>query len=66
MIKQISEMTVAELRDAGFAVVIFTTDELRGASVGRVEDRLIELGWGEDDCLGDVEDEDEEGLDEAP
>jgi len=36
---------IEALRDRGFAVVVFTPEELQGAESGRVEDRLVELGW---------------------
>lgn len=39
------------LRDRGFAVVVFTPEELRGADVGLAQDRLIELGWDVIDAL---------------
>lgn len=42
---------VRSLRDAGFAVCIFTPDELRGAKPGHVEDRLVERGWDVIDCI---------------
>ncbi len=47
----IRELTT-QLRDHGAAVVVFTEEELRGAPSDRVEDRLIELGWGVINCLG--------------
>jgi hypothetical protein len=34
------------LRMRGFAVIAWTPKELRDADPERVEDRLIELGWG--------------------
>ena len=33
------------LRAKGYAVVVFTPEELAGARRNRVEDRLVELGW---------------------
>lgn len=36
---------IALMRERGAAVVVFTPSELRGASVSRVEDRMIEFGW---------------------
>lgn len=39
------------LRERGFAVVVFTPEELRGADVDRVQDRLIEQGWDVIDAL---------------
>lgn len=41
------------LRDRGYAVVVFTPQELRGAKTRHVEDRLIELGWDVIDVLAD-------------
>jgi len=49
--KSVSEMTMNELRDAGYAVIVWTPEELRGASARRVEDRSIELGWEVIDLL---------------
>jgi predicted CoA-binding protein len=37
--------TIKELKDEGYAVVLFNPEELEGAESDRVEDRLIELGW---------------------
>jgi hypothetical protein len=34
-----------QLKDKGFAVVIITPEELKGANADDVEDRLIELSW---------------------
>ena len=36
---------INELKNQGYAVVLFTPEELDGAEADRVEDRLIELGW---------------------
>jgi hypothetical protein len=33
------------LRDLGYAVIVWTPDELRGVDPARVEDRSIEIGW---------------------
>lgn len=33
-----------ELSDEGYAVIIWTPEELRGVSANKVEDRSIELG----------------------
>lgn len=51
--------TVQELYDEGYAVILFTPEELAGADSGRVEDRLIELGW---DIIHDLKPNDEEEL----
>ena len=47
-----------EMRSEGFAVVIFTPDELRGAEQDSVEDRLVELGWDVIDALATEPDPD--------
>jgi hypothetical protein len=39
--------------------VVFTPEELRGASPKRVEDRLIERGWDVIDLLADPTDEED-------
>lgn len=36
---------IASLRDKGYAVIVWTPEELKEASSQRVEDRSIELGW---------------------
>jgi len=48
---------IRDMRNRGFAVVVFTTEELKGASSDGVEDRLIELGWEVIDALRTEEDE---------
>ena len=49
-----AEFTVLNgLRDRGYAVVVFTPQELRGAKTRHVEDRLVELGWEVIDVLAD-------------
>ena len=42
---------IRALRDEGHAVVIFNSEELRGAGSDDVESRLVELGWDVIDCL---------------
>lgn len=39
------QAVIAELRNRGFAVIIWHPDELAGASRKHVEDRSVELGW---------------------
>lgn len=46
---------IQELRIKGFAVTIFTPEELRGASPDSVEDIMIERGWDVINCLADEE-----------
>lgn len=41
----INDLTVNELRDQGYAVVVFSLDELSGASPGIVEESMTETGW---------------------
>lgn len=36
---------IGELRDSGYAVVIFTPDELGDADPENLEDILVERGW---------------------
>lgn len=50
---------IEELRTLGYAVVLFTPEELEEADAGRVEDRLIEVGW---DVIFDLKPEAEEGV----
>jgi len=50
-----NEETVARLRELGYAVVVFSPNELKGASPDDVGSRLIELGWEVIDCLSDEE-----------
>ena len=45
------------LKDMGYAVVVFSPEELDGAEADRVEDRLIELGW---DIISDLKPETQE------
>jgi hypothetical protein len=40
-----------KMQRLGYAVVIFTPEELRGANPDHVEDRLVELGW---DVINDI------------
>lgn len=48
----------AKMRHAGYAVVCFTPEELRGADPDHVEDRLVELGW---DVIDNLANEPREG-----
>jgi len=36
---------IKEMRDAGMAVTVFTTDELKNADAGVVEDDMVMRGW---------------------
>ena len=38
------------LSENGYAVILWTPKELRDAAPGKVQDRLIELGWGVINC----------------
>jgi hypothetical protein len=40
-----------KMRHAGYAVICFTPEELRGSNPDHVEDRLVELGWEVIDTL---------------
>jgi hypothetical protein len=40
-----------KMQRLGYAVVIFTPEELRGANPDHVQDRLVELGW---DVINDI------------
>lgn len=50
---------IEELRTLGYAVVLFTPEELEEADAGRVEDRLVEVGW---DVIFDLKPEAEENV----
>lgn len=39
------QAVIANLKSRGFAVIIWTPEELAGASRKHVEDRGVELGW---------------------
>ena len=45
-----TQQSVEDLRNAGFAVVVFTPDELKEADPEHVESRLVELGNDVIDC----------------
>jgi hypothetical protein len=45
---------IEELRGRGFAVIIWTPEELAGASRKHVEDRSVELGWQVIEDLKDI------------
>lgn len=45
---------IAELRSRGFAVIIWTPEELAGASQKHVEDRSVELGFQVIEDLKDI------------
>ena len=42
---------IRALEEMGCCVVVFTPEELRGARVDRVQDRLTECGWDLIDML---------------
>jgi hypothetical protein len=46
---------IDQLRQEGYAVIVWTPDELGTASARRVEDRSVELGWDVIDALQDGE-----------
>lgn len=51
---------VRALEEMGCCVVVFTPEELRGARVSHVADRLVELGWEVIDILAEDEDEEDD------
>ena len=53
------QRAIDDLRDAGYAVIVWTPEELGSAAPHRVEDRSIELGWDIIECLR-TDDEEEE------
>lgn len=53
MLKQDEVKFLQELRIRGYAVVVFTPEELAGASQDTVEERMIERGW---DAIEDLKD----------
>ena len=42
---------IRKFRDAGYALTIFSPEELRGAPAGDFEDRMVELSWEVIDSL---------------
>jgi|DEB3_MinimDraft_2_1074329.scaffolds.fasta_scaffold39906_2 hypothetical protein len=52
--------TIAQLRHDGYAVIIWTPEELDSAPPHKVEDRSIELGWDIIECLRTGDEEEEE------
>jgi len=53
MLNQNEVKFLRELRIRGYAVVVFTPDELAGASQDTVEDLMIQRGW---DAIEDLKD----------
>lgn len=45
------QAAIASLRHKGFAVIVWTPEELEDANPRKVEDRSIELGWDVIACL---------------
>lgn len=60
MLKPNEVKFLRELRIRGYAVVVFTPDELEGASQDQVEERMIESGWDVIQLLKDPDYEPEE------
>lgn len=48
--------TLGQMTHEGWAVVVWSPEELQGADPGLVQDRLIELGYDVIDCLKENED----------
>ena len=42
---------IKKFREAGYALTIFSPEELRGASTSDFENRMVELGWEVVDSL---------------
>jgi hypothetical protein len=57
--KSVHDMTLAELRAAGYAVCAFNPDELNGVEPDRIEDLMCERGWDAIACLSDEDLDDE-------
>lgn len=49
---------INSMRDRGYAIAVFTEEELNGADPSQVEDIMVERGWYAIDDLGGLEDED--------
>jgi hypothetical protein len=49
------QRVIRELRNEGCAVIVWTPEELEGASAKHVQDRSIEVGWSIIDALKSVE-----------
>ena len=47
------DKVILELQRAGYAVIVWTPDELGSANPRRFEDRSIELGWDVIELLSD-------------
>ena len=50
------QKVIDELRDQGYAVAIFTPNELNFARPDRVEDEMVSSGWEAINLLGGLED----------
>jgi len=48
--------TLRQIRDDGYAVIVWTPEELAGVNPGAVEDRSIEVGWDIIDTLKENQD----------
>ena len=48
---------IRELRDEGYAICIFTPDELGSADVDTVEEQMCERGWQAIECLQRINEE---------
>lgn len=54
--RQVWREVLCEMRDAGYAVIVWTPEELQGVAPDYVEERSIELGHEVIDCLKGQED----------
>lgn len=50
--KELAEMTVRELWNSGYAVAVFSPEELSGADPDQVAEIMVERGWNAIDTLG--------------
>ncbi len=53
------QRVIADLRREGFAVALFNPEELQGADVDHVEERMISGGWDAIEALTDPDYEEE-------
>lgn len=54
------QKVILELRDEGYAIAIFTPEELQGADIDSVEDGMIAVGWEVIEMTKETDDIEEE------
>jgi hypothetical protein len=54
MTKSYSDMTITDLRNAGYAVCIFDQEECRGVRVKHIEEAMCVAGWDAIEALAEV------------